>query len=96
MAILDSNHLVLLLQVMQGCFLIVELLLPSRNLLLLYLWWQYLQMRYLLDQSDSIKRAFTTVDASIMNLLSHRLVFHLHVVIQSILTNSNTKVLLHH
>ena len=79
MAILDSNHLVLLLQVMQGCFLIVELLLPSRNLLLLYLWWQYLQMRYLLDQSDSIKRAFTTVDASIMNLLSHRLEFHLHV-----------------
>lgn len=57
---------------MQGCFLIIELLLPSRNPLMLYLWWQYLQMRYLLDQSGSIKRAFTAVDTSILQLISHR------------------------
>eukprot|EP01036_Dinobryon_divergens_P031736 gene31736-41191_t len=60
-------------EVMQGCFLIIELLLPSRNPLMLYLWWQYLQMRYLLDQSGSIKRAFTAVDASILQLISHRM-----------------------
>ena len=33
-------------EVYQGLYLLVELLLPSRNLLMLMMWWQYLQMRY--------------------------------------------------
>jgi hypothetical protein len=32
-----------------GIYLIFELLLPSRNIMQLYIWWQYLRMRYMLD-----------------------------------------------
>lgn len=34
-----------------GVYLIFELVLPSRNLMQLYIWWQYLRMRYMVDQS---------------------------------------------
>lgn len=32
-----------------GIYLIFELVLPSRNLMQLYIWWQYLRMRYMVD-----------------------------------------------
>lgn len=33
------------LEVLQGVFVIAELLLPTRNMMFTVLWWQYLQMR---------------------------------------------------
>lgn len=60
-------------EVMQGLFLIFELLLPTRSIFLTILWWQYLQMRYMLDQGGTIKQTFRNLDARIMTLLSHRL-----------------------
>jgi hypothetical protein len=35
-------------EVMQGVYLLFELILPSRNFLTTVMWWQYLQMRYVL------------------------------------------------
>jgi hypothetical protein len=32
-------------EVMQGLFLVFELLFPTRNFLFLFMWWQFLQMR---------------------------------------------------
>ena len=60
-------------EVMQGVFLIVELLLPTRNLVTTFIWWQYLQMRYMADKEGYIKSAFTSLDLKISNLISHRL-----------------------
>lgn len=59
-------------EVYQGLFLIFELALPTRNIMLLYLWWQYLQMRYMMDQTGNMKAAFVTVDQKISGLISHR------------------------
>jgi hypothetical protein len=36
-----------------GIYLIFELLLPSRNIMQLYIWWQYLRMRYMLDTTGT-------------------------------------------
>ena len=60
-------------EVMQGVFLIVELLLPTRNLMFTFIWWQYLQMRYMGDRDGLIKIAFSSLDLKISNLISHRL-----------------------
>ena len=62
-----------LTEVMQGIFLIIELLLPTRNTLLMFLWWQYLQMRYMADKSGDLKEAFRSLDQKVLSLLSHRL-----------------------
>ena len=32
-----------------GLYLIFELVLPSRNIMQLYIWWQYLRLRYMID-----------------------------------------------
>jgi hypothetical protein len=64
-------------EVYQGLFLIVELALPTRNVMQLYLWWQYLQMRYMMDSDGSIKGAFAGVDIKISGLLEHRCGFNL-------------------
>ena len=58
---------------MQGVYLFFELLLPSRNMILLYLWWQYLMMRYLMDQTNGMKTAFDTLDSQASLLCSHRM-----------------------
>ncbi len=59
-------------ETMQGVFLIVELILPSRNLMLVYMWWQYLLMRYLMDPTGHIKIAFSNLDTNFMQLCSHQ------------------------
>jgi tetratricopeptide (TPR) repeat protein len=46
-------------EVMQGVFLIVEMILPTRNLVMAAMWWQYLQMRYMMDkQGGVVKQIF--------------------------------------
>mmetsp|Transcript_10728 Transcript_10728/g.10773 ORF Transcript_10728/g.10773 Transcript_10728/m.10773 type:complete len:421 (-) Transcript_10728:148-1410(-) len=60
-------------EVMHGLFLVVELLLPSRNLLMTIMWWQYLQMRYMLDRAGLVQSSFVGVDARITSVISHRL-----------------------
>ena len=60
-----------LAEVLQGIALIVELAFPSRNLLFLYLWWQYLLMRTLMDQTGSMKGAFASVDGQFTTVTSH-------------------------
>jgi hypothetical protein len=64
-------------EVYQGLFLIVELALPTRNVMQLYLWWQYLQMRYMMDPNGNIKEAFADVDNKISGLLAHRCTYEI-------------------
>jgi hypothetical protein len=59
-------------EVYQGIFLIVELLLPSRNIVFIYLWWQYLRMRVMMDQSGKMKKVFGDLDTKINQLLSNQ------------------------
>lgn len=60
-------------EVMQGVFLIVELALPTRNPTTMFLWWQYLQMRFMMDKKGHIKTAFSSLDQRISIITSHRL-----------------------
>jgi hypothetical protein len=60
-------------EVMQGILFITSLFLPSRNFVIVYIYWQYLQMRYMFDKSGNIKNAFLGLDRSISPLLGHRL-----------------------
>lgn len=59
-------------ETMQGVFLIVEILLPSRNFMLVYMWWQYLLMRYLMDPTGHIKIAFSNLDTNFSQICSHQ------------------------
>jgi hypothetical protein len=59
-------------EVYQGIFHVVELALPSRNILQLYLWWQYLKMRVMLDQSGLLRRIFADLDVKIRGLLANQ------------------------
>lgn len=62
-------------ELIHGIYLIVEVLLPTRNLMGLMLFWQYLQMRYMLEQarndSMAVRNAFKFVDTKILSLTSH-------------------------
>lgn len=60
-------------EVLQGVFLIVELILPTRNLTMMFLWWQYLQMRFMMDQKGHMKAAFASLDNQISTVIRHRL-----------------------
>jgi hypothetical protein len=60
-------------EVAQGMFLIVELLFPTRNIMLIVLWWQYLMMRYLMDQTSGMKLAFTSLDSQLVRVTTHRM-----------------------
>lgn len=62
-----------IIEVWQGIFLVVECILPSRNILFMYIYWNYLSMRYMMDKTGMVKSAFLQVDAKISSLLSHRL-----------------------
>lgn len=44
-----------MLEVYIGFMLIVELVTPNRNFFSLFLYWQYLQMRYMIDRDGSMK-----------------------------------------
>ena len=37
-----------------GIFLIFELILPTRNIMQLYIYWQYLRMRYMVDTTGDL------------------------------------------
>lgn len=62
-------------EVFHGIYLIVEVFLPSRNLLALMMFWQFLQLRYMLEQARSdtsaVRNAFKFVDTKILSLTSH-------------------------
>ena len=57
---------------MQMMYVIIELMLPSRNFLLIYLWYNYLTMRYMQDRNGCLKEALAAMDMQIMTLLSNR------------------------
>lgn len=59
-------------EVLQGVFLVVELILPTRSFILAYMWWQYLMMRYLMDPTGHIKIAFSNLDGNITQLTAHQ------------------------
>lgn len=59
-------------EVLNGVYLIIELALPSRSFILAYMWWQYLMMRYLMDQSGHVKIAFSNLDSNITGLTAHK------------------------
>lgn len=42
-----------------GLYIIFELVLPTRNLMQIYIWWQYLRMRYMLDQTGAARLALS-------------------------------------
>ncbi len=59
------------LEIAMGLFLVAELLTPYRNLFGLFLYWQFLQMRYMLDRSGVVKAHFTTLDDKLLALTTH-------------------------
>lgn len=59
-------------EVLQGIFLAIELLLPTRNFIMLVLWWQYLQMRYMTDTSGNMRMVFIGLDTQITTVLANR------------------------
>ena len=66
-------------EIYQGIFLVVELALPTRNLMLIYLWWQYLLMRFTMEKASGahppvVKLALTEVDAVVTRYLSFNFV----------------------
>jgi hypothetical protein len=46
-----------MLEVYHGIYLIFELALPTRNIMQLYIWWQYLRMRYMVDTTGHQKHS---------------------------------------
>ena len=61
-------------EVTAGLSLIVSLFTPRRNIILLVLYWQYLQMRYLIEVATGmtggvLHQAFTELDRRIMGVL---------------------------
>ena len=60
-------------EVVQGIYLIIEVFLPTRNLLLVFLWWQFLKVRFLLDQTGNIRWAFGDIDRNISTALTHKM-----------------------
>ena len=60
-------------EVVQGIYLIIEVFLPTRNLLLVFLWWQFLKIRFLLDQTGNIKWVFGDIDRNISTALNHNM-----------------------
>lgn len=71
--IAQTNRLSAYSEVIQGIYLIIEVFLPSRNLLLVFLWWQFLKVRFILDQTGNIRWAFSDVDRNILILMSHKM-----------------------
>eukprot|EP00598_Pedospumella_elongata_P006108 CAMPEP_0184974678 /NCGR_PEP_ID=MMETSP1098-20130426/6099_1 /TAXON_ID=89044 /ORGANISM="Spumella elongata, Strain CCAP 955/1" /LENGTH=421 /DNA_ID=CAMNT_0027497293 /DNA_START=20 /DNA_END=1285 /DNA_ORIENTATION=- len=57
-----------------GIYLIFELIMPSRNLMQLYIYWQYLRLRYMVDSTGDLKLAFVGVDQRIQTVLAFRMV----------------------
>ena len=67
------------MEIYQGMFLVIELALPTRNIMLLYLWWQLLLMRFVMEKANPqsngvVKQAFTEVDAVLTKYLAYPIV----------------------
>jgi len=80
-------------EVIIGIMLILEMMTPARNFFNLFLYWQFLQMRYTLDSpSGHVRNAFKSIDAKILTWLSHRycprLLATLYHKIRSVLANA--------
>ena len=67
-------------EVVHGVFLLLEMLLPTRNMMMTVIWWQYLQMHYMLEttrsgneQSRHLKAAFAMADQRLSALIAHRM-----------------------
>jgi hypothetical protein len=58
-------------EVGQMLYLLFELFLPSRSLIFLYLWSQYLRMRYMMDTTGAMIKIFTFIDNRITVFLAH-------------------------
>jgi len=69
----NFNNIACSAEVMQGVYLVFELLMPTRNFILLYLWWQYLMMRFLMDKTGGMKSAFLVLDGQISSVTNHRM-----------------------
>lgn len=64
-------------EVAQGIFHIIELFLPTRSILQLYLWWQYLKLRYMqegVDGTAPLHVAFADIHRTISGLLANAMV----------------------
>ena len=59
-------------EVMQGLYLLLELIAPTRNPMFIMIWWQFLQMRYMTDSSGHTKYAFGILDQRISSALTHK------------------------
>ena len=59
-------------EVMQGFFVLIELVLPTRNFIMCYIWWQYLLTRYTSDSSGKMKQAFSLLDDQLSGFFQHR------------------------
>lgn len=51
-------RLAAMMEAYHGIYLIFELITPSRNIMQLYIWWQYLRMRYMVD-TTGMRLSFT-------------------------------------
>lgn len=60
-----------MLEIGMGLYLILELLTPTRNVFGLFLYWQFLQMRYMLDRTGVVKDKFKKLDEKILDVVSH-------------------------
>jgi len=59
-------------EVMAGVFFVLELLMPTRNLVVTYLYWQYLGMRYANDKTGAIRDGFSQLDKQIRFFTDHK------------------------
>ena len=55
-------------EVYHGLYLIYELITPKRNLVMLLLWWQFLQLRYMMDRDGHIKAVFASIDQGVLGV----------------------------
>jgi len=67
-----SSEIAAKTEVYMGIYLIIELFLPTRNLLLLFLWWQYLQLRYMTDSQGHVKAGIHEIDSRILSVVGHQ------------------------
>ncbi len=45
---------------------------PTRNIMMCYMWWQYLLTRYTRDSSGKMKLAFGQIDGQIFSITTHK------------------------
>ena len=54
------------MEVYHGLYLIFELVLPSRNIMQLYIWWQYLRLRYMIDTTGKALGTMCAYNSAVM------------------------------